>query len=215
MSAARRGMRPARVPTPVAAPATGVRRNGAEKHNGNHATDDPFGHTPLISLIRLFAVSRTCWLSPRRFTRLEEGCTPWRVETARRWAAPVTLKHMRLAPMLVLATVFLQHPSPGTPTDPTILKAGLGGCSADFSVKDSDGKPVYDATIHVRVRYGMWGVKRADLEVGTNSDGKARIEGLPDKAKPMAYDVQKRAQKATAEQDVSDHCHETYDITLK
>jgi hypothetical protein len=99
--------------------------------------------------------------------------------------------------------------------DVAVLQARLGGCSADFTVKDADGKPVYAATVHVRVRYGLWGIKRADLEVGTSSEGKARIEGLPDKAKPLAYDIQKEGRKATAEQDVSKACRATFEVTLK
>jgi len=82
-------------------------------------------------------------------------------------------------------------------------------------VKDSEGKPVYAATIHVRVRYGVWGIKRADLEVGANSDGEARIEGLPDKAKPLTYDIQKAGRKAVVEQNVSDNCHANYEVSLK
>ena len=102
------------------------------------------------------------------------------------------------------------------PTDVTLMKAGLGGsCSADFSVKGADGKPVYAATVHVKVRYGFAGVKRADLEVGTSSEGKARIEGLPDKAKPMTYDVKKDEKRVDVTQDVADMCHATFDVTLR
>lgn len=100
--------------------------------------------------------------------------------------------------------------------DVTLMKANLGGsCSADFTVKDADGKPVYAASVHVRVRYGFAGVKRADLEVGTSSEGKARIEGLPDKARPMTYEITKDEKKIEVAQDVSSTCHATFDVTLK
>jgi len=82
-------------------------------------------------------------------------------------------------------------------------------------VKDAEGKPVYAALVHVRVRYGFAGVKRADLEVGTSSEGKARIEGLPDKAKPMTYEIAKEEKKTEVAQDVSSTCHATLDVTLK
>ena len=99
--------------------------------------------------------------------------------------------------------------------DITVMKANLGGsCSAEFTVKDQAGKPVYAALVHVRVRYGFAGVKRADLEVGTSSEGKARIEGLPDKAKPMTYEITKEDKKAEVMQDVSATCHATFDISL-
>jgi hypothetical protein len=96
-----------------------------------------------------------------------------------------------------------------------ILKANLGDCSADFTVRSADGQPVYNATIHVRVRYGFMSVKRSDLEIGTNADGKARIEGLPTKAKPLAYDVTKGSAKAAVTQDVEQACHATFELSLK
>src|SRR3954471_12300861 len=102
------------------------------------------------------------------------------------------------------------------PDDVTLMKANLGGsCSADFTVKDASGKPVFGALVHVKVRYGFAGVKRADLEVGTSSEGKARIEGLPDKARPMPYDITKDEKKTSVTQDVADMCHATFDVTLK
>jgi hypothetical protein len=54
-----------------------------------------------------------------------------------------------------------------------------------------------------------------DLEVGTNSDGKARVEGLPTKARPLLYDVTKDTLKATAEQDLEATCNGTYAVALK
>jgi hypothetical protein len=114
-----------------------------------------------------------------------------------------------------LAVIALAQ-QPAKAPDVTLMKAALGGsCSADFTVKGADGKPVYAAMVHVKVRYGFAGVKRADLEVGTSSEGKARIEGLPDKAKPMTYDVRKDDKKAEVTQDVSDTCHATFDLVIK
>src|SRR5262245_47196713 len=104
---------------------------------------------------------------------------------------------------LVLIAALMSAQGPSTKPELPILKAGLGPCSADFTVKNADGTPEYLAMIKVRVRYGFANVKRMDLEVGTNSDGQARIEGLPKKAQPLAYEIQKDMQKATAEQDVS------------
>ena len=122
---------------------------------------------------------------------------------------------MLIASIALAASVLVQQPAEPPKPEIAVLKAGLGACSADFTVKDADGKPVYAAMIHVRVRYGMLGIKRADLEVGTNSEGKARIEGLPGKAKPLAYDIQKTPAKAAVEQNVSDNCNAKYEVTLK
>ena len=104
---------------------------------------------------------------------------------------------------------------PGTPPELPVLDAHLGACSADFTIRNAAGAPVYLALVHVRVRYGTLGVKRMDLEVGTNSEGKARIKGLPDKARPMTYDVTKDDKKTTIDQDVEKACNAKLEATLK
>ena len=121
---------------------------------------------------------------------------------------------MLIGTLAFLAAVLAQQPGAPKP-EVAVLKAGLGNCAADFIVKDADGKPVYAATIHVRVRYGAFGIKRSDLEVGTSAEGVARIEGLPDKAKPFTYDIQKAGKKATADQNVAANCQAKYELTLK
>ncbi len=107
-----------------------------------------------------------------------------------------------------------QQPPAQPPVDVPVLKAGLGDCSADFTVTDADSKPVYLATIHVRLRYGFMSLKRMDLEVGTNSDGKARVEGLPAKARPLNYEIVKDATRRIVTQDLSTVCNGTYAVSL-
>jgi DNA-binding beta-propeller fold protein YncE len=96
-----------------------------------------------------------------------------------------------------------------------VISARLGTCAADFTVTDAAGAPVYGALVHVRVRYGLMSLKRMDLEVGTGSDGKARVEGLPEKARPLSYDVTKDNLRATVAQDLTTTCRGTYPVTLK
>ena len=103
---------------------------------------------------------------------------------------------------------------PATPELP-VLDARLGACTADFTVKGPDGTPVYLALVHVRVRYGALGVKRMDLEVGTNSEGKARVKGLPDEARLMTWDITKDDKKTVVDQDVKKTCQGKFDVTLK
>lgn len=67
-----------------------------------------------------------------------------------------------------------------------VVDGRLGGCSADFTVKDKDKTPVYDAKIDLEIRYGFLGMRRLSLQVGTNSEGRARIAGLPD-ARDKSY----------------------------
>lgn len=122
---------------------------------------------------------------------------------------------MLITAFVLAAGLLAQQPADAPKLEVPVLKAGLGACSADFIVKDADGMPVYAAAVHVKVRYGVFGVKRADLEVGTNSNGEARIEGLPEKARPLVYDVQKAGKKAAAEQNVESSCNAKFDLTLK
>jgi len=121
---------------------------------------------------------------------------------------------MLFAPIMLAVAVLAQQQE--TNADVTLMKAALGGsCSADFAVKDAAGKPIVGATVHVKLRYGFAGVKRADLEIETSPNGKARIEGLPDKAKPMTYEIKKDELKTEVMQDVSNTCNATFDVTLK
>lgn len=126
--------------------------------------------------------------------------------------------HATLGPVMfiniALAIALAQQASGAPQPDLAVINARLGPCSADFTVTDADGAPVYAAVVHVRVRYGFMSVKRMDLEVGTNSDGKARVEGLPGKAKPLVYDVSKGDRKATVEQDLSKICEGKYSVSL-
>ena len=118
---------------------------------------------------------------------------------------------------IALAAVTLaQQPAAEPPKlELAIISARLGACSADFTVKDSSGEPVYAAIIHVRIRYGFLSIKRMDLEIGTDSDGKARVEGLPNRAKPLTYDISKAGEKAAVEQDLSSNCNATYDVSFE
>ena len=123
---------------------------------------------------------------------------------------------MFIASMAVAAVILVQQPAASTAApELAVISARVGTCAADFTVRDANGMPVYAATIHVRIRYGFMSLKRMDLEVGTNSDGKARIEGLPARAKPLAYDISKADKKAVVAQDLSGACHATYSVSLE
>ena len=116
---------------------------------------------------------------------------------------------------ILLLTGFFVQTGDQAKSEVPALKAGLGTCAVDFVVKDGDGKPVYQATIHSKIRYGALSVKRMDVEISTNDEGKARIEGLPTKAKLIVYDIEKAGVKTTAEQDVATSCLTSLQVTLK
>lgn len=64
-----------------------------------------------------------------------------------------------------------------------VIDGNAGPCSVEFRVTNTKGAPVYNAKVAVRVAYGFTGMRKLDLEVGTNSDGRARFTGLPNKVK--------------------------------
>jgi len=104
------------------------------------------------------------------------------------------------------------------PSEVPVVEARLGPCSADFMVKDSSDKPIYDAKIHVKFQYGFMGKRSQELQVGTNSDGKARVEGLPEKLrkkeKPFEYEIRSGQQSKAFTQDPETNCHASFDVVL-
>jgi hypothetical protein len=116
---------------------------------------------------------------------------------------------------IALAATLGQQPAAASPSEVPVLNAGLGSCSTTFTVKSADGTPAYGAAVRVKMRYGLMGLKRMDLELSTNSDGKAAVRGLPSKAKPLAYEIFKGNQRATVEQDLAKNCQSAFDVSLK
>ncbi|HTS67381.1 MAG TPA: hypothetical protein VMO17_00235 [Terriglobia bacterium] len=104
----------------------------------------------------------------------------------------------------------------GSPVDVPSISAGVGPCTADFTVVDASNKPVYDAKIHVKVKSGFMSKHDTDLEIGTNSDGKAHFEGLPDKLKkpPMEFTVKSGDNSKSVTNDPAVNCHATLDVAL-
>jgi hypothetical protein len=83
-------------------------------------------------------------------------------------------------------------------------------------VTDSTGKPIYNAKILVTISYGFMGKRKTDLEIGTNSDGKARFEGLPDRLKkpPMEFKVWTADQGKTVTNDPAVNCHPSFSVAM-
>ena len=104
----------------------------------------------------------------------------------------------------------------GSPADVPSISAGLGTCSADFIVVDAAAKPIFDAKIQVKMKYGFMSKRGTDLQIGTNSDGKAHIEGLPNKLKkpPLEYIVQKDDLTKMVSNDPATECHPVFNLTL-
>ncbi len=105
---------------------------------------------------------------------------------------------------------------PGLAADAPKISADLGSCSADFHVLDSAGKPVYNARVHTLVRSGAFGLHKLDLEIRTDSDGRASIVGLPEVPKrPITFDVSIGDLTRSIPFDPGLRCKATFEVTLK
>ena len=97
-----------------------------------------------------------------------------------------------------------------------VIDGGIGPCTADFTITDTDGKPLYDAKIKVHIAYRFLNAHKLDLEVGTNIDGKARFTGLPDKIKHGIYFYATQGDLAAeAFDDPANNCKAQFTLALK
>ncbi|MFB3922705.1 MAG: hypothetical protein ACE145_13355 [Terriglobia bacterium] len=104
---------------------------------------------------------------------------------------------------------------PSVAAEVPVVKADLGPCSADFTVSDSAGKPIFDAKVHVKIVYGFMNKRKTELEVGTNSDGKARMEGLPQKVKKLLeFKITHGEKSKSIIHDPANECRATFAVTL-
>ena|SRR5579863_6764594 len=87
--------------------------------------------------------------------------------------------------LLALSSPMLSQTTtpPPDPKSVPVIDGAIGPCSADFTVTDKAGAPIYNAKINVHIAYGFMYLRKLDLEVSTNVDGKARFTGIPDRVK--------------------------------
>jgi hypothetical protein len=101
-------------------------------------------------------------------------------------------------------------------TAPTVISADLGGCSALITVTGADAKPVFNAKVSTRIRYGMFAAKKLDIEVYTSAAGQAKIMGLPEAPKkPIIFAISKDDREETVEFKPAEQCSATYNVHLK
>jgi hypothetical protein len=97
-----------------------------------------------------------------------------------------------------------------------VVDGGVGPCSADFTVTDASGAPVYAAKIKVHIAYGTWSIRKLDLEVSTNADGKARFTGLPDRLKRgLLFHASEGDREGEAFDDPANTCKGQFTIALQ
>jgi hypothetical protein len=139
-----------------------------------------------------------------------------RSDGSHRRIGPQRLGKPLLVAIALLAGAVAGHVLCAAPVDVPVIKGDLGPCSADFTVLDSTNKPVYDAKVHVTIRYGFMNQRKSDLEIGTNSEGKARIEGLPDRLKkpPLEFRIKGGDSEKSVTQDPATDCHASFNVQL-
>jgi hypothetical protein len=96
------------------------------------------------------------------------------------------------------------------------VNANLGPCTVDFTVSQGSNQPVFNAEISVKISYGFMGMKKMDLKVGTNSEGKARFVGLPEKVHnpPLAFVVNAKGLSKTVNYWPSVKCQARYAVVM-
>ena len=109
------------------------------------------------------------------------------------------------------------QPSPNDPAHQVpVVNAGLGDCSVEFHVTDAQLKPIYGAQISVHMRYGFGGFHKMDLQVSTNVDGRARFEGLTERARmPLEFNLEAPDRQPNAVAvDLREKCKSVQEVLL-
>ena len=100
---------------------------------------------------------------------------------------------------------------------PAVVDAGLGPCSLEITVVGPDSKPVYAAKVTVHIAYRFGGFHKLDLEVGTDSEGRAKFTGLPARVRrpPLEFDATKDDLSGTLNYDPATKCVAKEQIALE
>jgi hypothetical protein len=119
----------------------------------------------------------------------------------------------------IFICAFAQAQTYTTQPDPKavpVIDGGIGPCSADFTITDANGAPVYAAKVKVHIAYRWMNLHKLDLEIGTNADGKARFTGLPDHIKHGIYfQASEGNRSGEAFDDPTNTCKAQFGITIR
>lgn len=131
--------------------------------------------------------------------------------------------------ILILAGAAMM-PSQGTsPTQPLqpptatqkapeipVMDGEIGPCSVEFTVLDAGGKPVSAALINVKIAYGFAGVRKLEMGVYTNAEGKGKFVGIPAKVHkpPLQFRASKDQLTGIGLVDPATDCQAKHDILL-
>jgi hypothetical protein len=132
-------------------------------------------------------------------------------------ARPTTLLSTALGvAMLLVPALNAQTAPPADSQTVPVIDGGIGPCSANFTVNDANGAPVYNAKIRVHIAYRLMNLHKLDLEVGTNAAGKARFTGLPDKTKQgLFFRASEGGREGSAFDDSGKTCNAEFTVVLE
>jgi hypothetical protein len=117
--------------------------------------------------------------------------------------------------VILLITAGISSGAQAGTNEVPVIDASMGSCTADITVMDSGHHAIYKANISTRIRSGFAGVKKLDLEVGTNVDGKARFTGLPDRPRDvLQFTADYEGRSNTVLLDSQKDCHATLSAFL-
>jgi hypothetical protein len=124
--------------------------------------------------------------------------------------------HRVLCSILVAAPLLSEAQAPALNEKVPVMQGGAGPCCLELTIRGADGKPVYAATVKVHIAYGFGGMRKLDLEAGTNSDGKVKFAGVPARVQrpPLEFHGSKDEFEGVAVYDPSTECQARHDITL-
>ncbi len=109
-----------------------------------------------------------------------------------------------------------QTPAAPDPKSVPVVDGAIGTCSYDFTVTDTANAPVYAAKIKVHIAYGFMYARKLDLEVGTNSEGKARFTGLPERTKRgLFFEASEADRTGNAFVDPAITCKSQFTVVLR
>ncbi|HXX02598.1 MAG TPA: hypothetical protein VEJ00_15385 [Candidatus Acidoferrales bacterium] len=118
--------------------------------------------------------------------------------------------------LLATAVLICQTTPAPDPRAVPVIDGGIGPCYADLTITDASGAPVYAAKVNVHIAYGFMNVRKLDLELGTNTDGKARFTGLPSRIKHGIYFRASEGDRTgEAFDDPANTCQAKFTITLR
>ena len=123
-----------------------------------------------------------------------------------------------LAVLTLLVSSLFAQSEPKTDaatTQPPVISADLGECSADINVMTTKRRPLYKAKIETLIKYGFGGFHRLTLELYTDVDGRARFEGLPERPRqPLAFEVTYEGRSTTVIVHPVQKCHGSYEAIV-